>query len=77
MNASRWFQFLGQVKNGIDDRRLADAGPADHDQYLGHQCETERGYLAFRKGKPDTLLEPIQGRGSAQRASAAGNLIGI
>ena len=48
------------AQNGIDDRGLADAGTAGHDQHLGHQCEPDRSDLAFGKGKPDTLLDPRQ-----------------
>ena len=49
------------AQNGIDDRRLADAGPAGDDQHLGHECEPDRGDLALGKGKTDTLLDPWQG----------------
>src|SRR6185437_15212527 len=49
------------TQNAIDDGRLADAGATGHDQHLGHQCEPDRGDLAFDKGKTDTPLDPRQG----------------
>ena len=48
-------------QNGFDDGGLPDAGPTGHDQHLGHQCEPDRGDLAFGKGKADMLLDPRQG----------------
>ena len=48
------------AQDGLDDGGLADAGPAGDDQHLGHQREPDRGDLAFRKGKPDALLDPRQ-----------------
>ena len=49
------------AQDGFDDGGLADAGPAGHDQHLGHQREPDRGDLAFGKGKTDMLLDPRQG----------------
>ena len=61
-------------QNRFDDGGLSDAGPAGHDQYLGHQCEPDRGDLAFGQGETDVLLNPRQGlvwidRWPRQRAS--------
>ncbi len=48
------------AQDAFNNRGLADAGTAGEDQNFGHQRESDRGSLAFRKGKPDTLLDPWQ-----------------
>src|SRR5207344_1553178 len=48
------------AKDASDDGGLADAGAAGDDQHLGNQRQPDSGYLAFRQGKPDALLDPRQ-----------------
>ena len=48
------------AQNGFDDGGFPNPRAASHDQHLGHQCEPDRGDLAFGKGKTDMLLDPRQ-----------------
>src|SRR6516164_5841450 len=49
------------AQDRLDDGGFADAGPAGHDQHLGHQRESDCRDLAVREGKADALLDPRQG----------------
>jgi len=49
------------LEDRIDDRRLADAGPAGDHERLRHQRQTDRGSLTVGKLQAAALFDPGKG----------------